>query len=423
MGETISKLVFRPPSPATNIKAENFFYLELASPNIDLLSCASSYNCVSSQGFDGECEAATDDGPYRIPAFFLLNRGARLTVLYSHGNAEDLGMMYRRMKEIARAFGVNVMAYDYPGYGLSKPQCKPSEKLCYQAIETSYSYLVNVMKIPHSSIVLYGRSLGTGPSCYLAKKTSIEGKPVGGIILHSPYLSIYRIVVDSNALGFIGDMFQSYKRAKDIRCPVLVIHGCEDKVVPFWHGDELLRSFPPEFRAKPFFVERMGHNNIESRCRDEYISQITSFLQKYVTGNPKPIPEHERYEPVTDLKESGKSTLNQTWVDHGVSIVNNAVKNNGSQRQPSENTNTSQNPPQNQYQKSIYSNDNTKDFLQELNSRIDHDGGLHLSQFLDTQESWIADTGDFTDDQCTDEEIKLQSLDTPGIVSYSLSED
>jgi pimeloyl-ACP methyl ester carboxylesterase len=422
MGETISKLVFRPPSPATRIKPENFFYLELSSPS-DFIGCASSYACVSSQGFDGECDVAADDGPYRIPAFFLLNRGAKLTVLYSHGNAEDLGMMYRRMKEIAKALGVNVMAYDYPGYGLSTPQCKPTEKLCYQAIETSYSYLVNVMKIPYSNIVLYGRSLGTGPSCYLANKTSLEGKPVGGIILHSPYLSIYRIVVDSNALGMIGDMFQSYKRAKDIRCPVLVIHGYEDKVVPFWHGDELLRTFPPEFRAKPFFVERMGHNNIESRCRDEYVSQITAFLQNYVTGNPMPIPEHERYIPSSDLQDSGKSKLNQTWVDHGVSIVNNAVKNNGLNRLRPENYNNSQNNSQSHHQHPIYSHENTRDIIQELNARIDDDGRLDLSHFLDTQESWVTETGDFSDNQSENEGIKLQNLDRSGIVSYSLSED
>lgn len=418
MGETISKLVFRPPCPVTKIKSENFFYLELVSPSDLITSCSSSYTCASSQDFDGEC-----DGPYRIPAFFLLNRGAKLTILYSHGNAEDLGMMYRRMKEIAKAFGVNVMAYDYPGYGLSTPQCKPSENLCYQAIETAYSYLVNVMKIPNSNIVLYGRSLGTGPTCYLAKKTSIDRKPVGGVILHSPYLSIYRIVVDSNALGIIGDMFQSYKRAKYIRCPVLVIHGCEDNVVPFWHGDELLRSFPPEFQAKPFFVERMGHNNIESRCRDEYVSHITSFLQKYVTDNPMPIPEYERYEPSSHLKDSGKSTLNQTWVEHGVSIVNNAVKNNGLHRQQFENSNNSSKHSQKVQQEPINSLKNGRDILQEINDRIDADGGMDLSHFLDTQESWVTETGDFSDIQCEDEEIKLQSLEATGIVSYSLSED
>ena len=117
-----------------------------------------------------------------------------MTLLYSHGNAEDLGMMYNRMKELARVLGCNVMAYEYAGYGLSEPQTECSEDLCYRSIDAAYSYLVNVMKIPPKKIVLYGRSLGSGPSCYMAKKTADEGKSVGGLILHSPFLSIYRVV-------------------------------------------------------------------------------------------------------------------------------------------------------------------------------------------------------------------------------------
>lgn len=88
MGDTISALVFRPPTPATPIKAKRYFWLQ-----------------VSDQ--------------YRIPAFFIKRNNASVTILFSHGNAEDLGMMYHRMKELARLIGVNVMVYDYCGYGLS----------------------------------------------------------------------------------------------------------------------------------------------------------------------------------------------------------------------------------------------------------------------------------------------------------------
>jgi ABC-type dipeptide/oligopeptide/nickel transport system ATPase subunit len=136
-----------------------------------------------------------------------------------------------------------------------------------------------------------------------------------------------------------------------------------------------------------------------------------------------PIPEYERYEPSSHLKDSGKSTLNQTWVEHGVSIVNNAVKNNGLHRQQFENSNNSSKHSQKVQQEPINSLKNGRDILQEINDRIDADGGMDLSHFLDTQESWVTETGDFSDIQCEDEEIKLQSLEATGIVSYSLSED
>jgi len=58
---------------------------------------------------------------YKIPAFFIRRRNATQTILFSHGNAEDLGMMYPRMKDLALVLGVNVLAYEYTGYGLSIP--------------------------------------------------------------------------------------------------------------------------------------------------------------------------------------------------------------------------------------------------------------------------------------------------------------
>ena len=88
MGDTISSIVFRPPTP-TPIENNRYFWLKI------------------------------DKGRNRIPAFFIKRKNANFTFLYSHGNAEDLGMIYHRMKELARSMRVNVMAYDYSGYGLS----------------------------------------------------------------------------------------------------------------------------------------------------------------------------------------------------------------------------------------------------------------------------------------------------------------
>ncbi len=373
MGATISSLVFRPPRP-TKIKPDRFFFIEVEPPEVASsfkFSCApacvpdsSSISLSSSQSdedllvtsaVDSLCyrpqshdalntssASAPSSSSLRIPAFFLLRRGAKLTILYSHGNAEDLGMMYRRMKELARVLCVNVLAYDYSGYGLSQPKgMKPTEQLCYRNIEAAYGYLVNVMKIPPHNIVLYGRSLGSGPSCHLARKTALEGKSVAGLILHSPFLSIYRIVVDVKS-GMVGDMFRSYTTAKDIKCPVLIIHGKEDAVVPFWHGDELLRSFPPQYRAQPFWVPNMGHNNIEVKWKKEYVERVTEFMKKYCQNHDvqagvitmAEIPEKERYMPEWSLNEAGKFLVNQTWVKHGPTIVHNAVKVTKAQQHP-----------------------------------------------------------------------------------------
>lgn len=105
----------------------------------------------------------------KIPSFHI-DRKANITVLFSHGNAENLGMIYEYCLELTQALNVNVFAYDYEGYG--KTRVKASEVGCYDDIDAAYSYLTNVLHTPPRKIVLHGRSLGSGPSCYLAERLS-----------------------------------------------------------------------------------------------------------------------------------------------------------------------------------------------------------------------------------------------------------
>lgn len=330
MGETISTLVFRPPRP-TYLKPTRYFFLDVDQDTP--LTLTSSLSCVTSSGVgcaqtNGSAPSSSSQPPpptggrHRIPAFFIKRRDATITILFSHGNAEDLGMMHERMKGMARELNVNIMCYDYTGYGYATGS--PSEDMCYRNIESAYSYLRNILGIPACQIVLFGRSLGSGPSCYLAAKTAHDGESVAGLILHSPFLSIYRIVVNSSNLGMVGDMFPNANRARDIRCPTLIIHGTEDTVVPFSHGLELLNTFPEEYRTQPFWADGLGHNNIEIFLREMFIQRCRHFLQRYVygaqengDGKPLIVPVEERAViDASDLSEH-QFTFNPTWIAYG----------------------------------------------------------------------------------------------------------
>ena len=303
---------------------------------------------------------------YKIPAFFIRRRGATQTILFSHGNAEDLGMMHIRMKDLAMVLGVNILAYDYTGYGLSIPGPAhgngmtmdasgrstpevPSENMCYRNIEAAFRYLTETRKIPPHQIILYGRSLGSGPSCYLAAKTALNGNSVGGLILHSPFLSVYKVVADLNGLdmGAVGDIFNNEKRAKNVRCPTLIIHGKDDEVVPFFHAQRLLAAIPKEYQASPYYVDNMGHNHIESKCREKYIKTVLNFIQMNVwnsnrqgkTGQsygvanttsvqeyrgPLPLPPHERASS-NETKENASFYVNKTWIRHAKVLISTAI--------------------------------------------------------------------------------------------------
>ena len=113
------------------------------------------------------------------------------------------------------------IAYDYPGYGLSTGT--PSEESCYESIDTVYQYLLNELGRSPERILIWGRSLGTGPSCYLASQ-----QKVGGIILETPFTSAFRTVTEIPLLPW--DYFNNLEHAKLISCPSLIIHGEWDEV-------------------------------------------------------------------------------------------------------------------------------------------------------------------------------------------------
>lgn len=230
-----------------------------------------------------------------IAATYVRRRGANVTVLFSHGNAEDLNSSYWYLERLAKSCDVNVMCYDYTGYG-SCNDGEPSEDDCYADIEAAYDYLLKEKKLNPEQIVLYGRSLGSGPSCHLAAKTAKMGRPVAGLILHSPFTSVYRVVFD---FGFtvLGDKFSNIDRINKIQCPVFIVHGQDDEIVPVVHGQALHEAVPEKMKAEPFFVKGMGHNGFDYHIEAMLMTKINGFLDYHVLARRlwmKGMPKHPR---------------------------------------------------------------------------------------------------------------------------------
>ncbi len=237
MGTVVSKILFQPPRPPSYTPTPHFFWL---------------YTKLT----------------HKIPAFYIAEnpRPDAVTLLFSHGNAEDLGMIYDWFREVAKILHVNVMSYDYTGYGLASAEEEPSEERVYADVEAAYAYLVEVVNLRPSQVVLYGRSLGGGPSTYLAAKLSKAGTPVRGVVLQSPFLSAYRVAFHFR-FSMLGDKFCNVDRVGEIDSPVYIIHGTNDEVVPFWNGQELYLAVQDTFKYPPFWVKDAGHNNIELLLR------------------------------------------------------------------------------------------------------------------------------------------------------------
>ena len=147
--------------------------------------------------------------------------------------------------------------------------------------------MINVLKIPRERIVLFGRSLGTGPSVYLAAKEN-----VAGLILNSGFLSIYRVVLNFR-WTLPGDMFPNIDRIKKVECPVCIIHSIKDEVIPFYHAKEMYSNVKNKY--DPLYIDGTSHNTVDKISDDAY-----KHMQKFLKHLD---PEYESIMP-QDNEES-----------------------------------------------------------------------------------------------------------------------
>ena len=204
---------------------------------------------------------------HEIAAFYHETPGAAVTVLFAHGNAEDLGHGVGHSERYAQ-LGVSVLAFDYPGYGLSTGE--PTEPGVYAAADAAYRYLREQVGVGAAAIVAHGRSLGGGVMVDLASRV-----PVGGLIIESSFVSVYRVVTRAPLLPI--DQFDSLAKLDDVTAPVLVMHGQRDEVIAPWHGRRLFEAVPRHRRAS-LWVEDAGHNDLTEVAGRSYWDAVEKFV-------------------------------------------------------------------------------------------------------------------------------------------------
>lgn len=157
-------------------------------------------------------------------------------IIYSHGNRGNIQRCYPYVKKMADRLKINVICYDYAGYGFSKSYA--SEKNCYQSLEAVVDYIYSLQSAKNSHhIYLIGRSLGTGVVInYITKH-----KWNTPVILLSPYLSIFNVYLNSPyILPF--DKFKTGKKLDKVQCPVSIYHGKKDRLIKYNHSVQLHKS-------------------------------------------------------------------------------------------------------------------------------------------------------------------------------------
>lgn len=195
--------------------------------------------------------------------------GARFTVLFSHGNAVDLGQMCSFYISLGTRISCNIFSYDYSGYGVSTG--KPSEKNLYADVDAAWQALRTRYGISPENIILYGQSIGTVPTVDLASRYECAA-----VILHSPLTSGMRVAFPDTRKTYCFDAFPNIDKVSRITSPVLFIHGTEDEVIDFSHGLALYERCPKA--VEPLWVEGAGHNDIE--LYSQYLERLRKFISQ-----------------------------------------------------------------------------------------------------------------------------------------------
>ena len=128
--------------------------------------------------------------------------------------------------------------------------------------------------IKEENIIIYGESLGTGIAIEIA-----QNKSFAGIILESPFTSMVAAARSKYPIFPVGlllkDKYESDKKIKNIKSPILIMHGEVDTIVPFWMGKEMYElANEPKYSYFPKYDDHML----------EYNENLLNILKDFIKG-------------------------------------------------------------------------------------------------------------------------------------------
>jgi hypothetical protein len=224
-------------------------------------------------------------------------------------------MSFAVLKHMRDQFKVNVLSVEYPGYGLLH-HMPTNEDAVYEVALTAFRFLVDEVNVRYSQIILFGRSLGSGPAVYLAAQY-----PVGGLILVNAISSV-KAAVQSVAGRLIAwtwrERFPNHKIIANVSCSTLFIHGECDGLLPPEHSLRLFKRC----RARKLLITppKMEHNsNLFGDASFLAVPAIHFFgFPGYYTSTPPRLPAvlFENPERRARIREQMKeeSTGSQPWL-------------------------------------------------------------------------------------------------------------
>jgi len=194
------------------------------------------------------------------------------SVIFCYGNGACLAYSDNEFNHL-RQCGANVIIPEYEGYGMSGGS--PSEAGCYAAADAAYDYLLSRADIDHDKIVASGWSLGAAAAIDLAAR-----KPVAGLMTFSAFTNIRamarRLIPWLPTSLIVRSSFDNLGKIRGIHCPMLIVHGVIDDLIPPRMSDALSAAAGgPVTRVR---VEGARHNDLFDVGGAKLWNQVAEFL-------------------------------------------------------------------------------------------------------------------------------------------------
>jgi len=185
---------------------------------------------------------------------FQASQLARGVVLYFHGNRNNISHYARFAPEFTRN-GYEVWMIDYPGFGKSTGEF--SEQRLYDWALILYK-LARTKYTP-DSIIIFGKSMGTGIAAQLASVRDTRR-----LILETPYYSFPSVISQYAPIYPVNQMahfkIPTFQYLKNVAAPISIFHGTDDRVITYRNA----RKLQPYLKKGDEFITIEGgsHNDL-----------------------------------------------------------------------------------------------------------------------------------------------------------------
>ena len=195
------------------------------------------------------------------------------TILYCHGNGENVSKLLDWAEQLCSEFQCNVLVFDYAGYG--KSSGKPTAHGVLDDGFAAMNYLIQQESVPVDKIIPYGFSLGGCVAVDLASKYEVKA-----LIVESSFTSLgemgRKMFSFFPAEYFLWEQLASIKKIGNVQCPVFISHGRADQVIPFSQGERLFESAN---EPKTFFIPPEGLDYHSAPHSEEHGEALRLFIR------------------------------------------------------------------------------------------------------------------------------------------------